>query len=145
MVEIEVNQKVGKRIAKTFWLRLAKKTFQVLNFKKQLKVSLAIIAEEEIKRLNKAYRSIDKVTDVLSFSEKETKMVFPGEKKESLGEILICYPQALRQAKENKKPLKEELALLFVHGLLHLLGYDHKKEKEARKMRQLEEKILSSN
>jgi len=141
MVELEINQKLGKKIPKIFWLKLASKTLKLLKNKNQLKISLAIISEAEIKKYNKIYLGHNRVTDVLSFGEKQVRSKFPDDKN-FLGEILICYTQAARQAKKNGQAIKEELALLFVHGLLHLLGYDHQKIKEAVIMKELEENIL---
>ncbi|TSC96374.1 MAG: putative rRNA maturation factor, partial [Parcubacteria group bacterium Athens1014_10] len=61
---------------------------------------------------------------------------------EDVKEIIICYPQAKRQAKEKKHSIKKEIEILLIHGLLHLLGYDHQKEKDALKMERLEKRLL---
>jgi len=142
MIEMEVNQKVGLKIAKSFWIKLARKTLTSVRFKKTVKISLALVGEKEIKKYNKVYRKIDKVTDVLSFAEEKSDVIFPQDKG-YLGEILICYPKAKKQAKLNQKSLADELSLLFVHGLLHLLGYDHKRKNQADLMHKLEGKIIS--
>ncbi len=120
-----------------------KKIVKTLNFRPAGQISLALGDSKTIQRLNKIYRGKNQVTDVLSFSESEepTRKIatfFPGY----LGEIIICYPQAVKQAKKQQKSLKSELELLFVHGVLHLLGYDHEERGENQVMRGLEKKIL---
>ena len=101
-------------------------------------VEVTIVGEKKIKALNLKYRGKDKVTDVLSFSWLEGGKM-PGD---FLGQIFICYPQIVRQAEEYKVSVEEEFARMLVHGLLHLVGYDHVKENEAKKMFVLQEKII---
>ncbi len=101
-------------------------------------VEVTIVGEKKIKALNLKYRGKNLVTDVLSFSWLEGGEM-PGD---FLGQIFICYPQIVRQAKEYKVSVEEEFARMLVHGLLHLVGYDHVKENEAKKMFVLQEKII---
>ncbi len=110
---IEVN-KQGEKVDFAWLGTLEKILKRHLHLSK--KISVAIVTESEIRRLNKVYRHKDKVTDVLSFSL---------ETQDFLGEVVICLPQARLQAKENKHSLKAELQFLTIHGILHLLGYDH--------------------
>lgn len=94
-------------------------------FKQKIKnrsISLALVSSKEIRRCNRIYRQKDEVTDVLSFSL---------QTKEILGEVLICLVQARKQAKDKHQTLQSELKLLVVHGILHLLGYDHEVSKQA--------------
>ena len=107
--------------------------------KKELKVnkqiSLALVDKKEIKKFNKVYRKKDNITDVLSFTLDDEYV---------LGEIIICLEQARKQAKEKKETLKSELQLLTVHGILHLLGYDHEKGfKYAKEQEKKEQEILN--
>lgn len=111
-----------------FFNSLAKATFKHLKLKNDLEVSLAFISSKKIKDYNRIYRQKDIVTDVLSFSE--------------VNEILICYSEAKKQAKDNKTSIKREAGWLFVHGLLHLLGYTHETQKKYQKIVQLQEEIL---
>lgn len=144
MISFEINQQTGKKVAKTLWSTALKKIIKTLNFKKSGQLSLALVDSRAIKQLNKIYRQQDKVTDVLSFSEINSKKFGPrSTTKNYLGEVIICYPQAIKQAKERKIKLENELELLFIHGVLHLFGYDHEKSKEAEVMRRLERKILA--
>ncbi len=96
-------------------------------------LSLVFITPAVIRQLNAQYRRHDKVTDVLSFTYQAKPIV---------GELFICLDQALKQAKRRNHSLTKEMNLLFVHGLLHLAGYDHMKSNERRIMRGLEKKIL---
>ncbi len=103
--------------------------------------SIIFVSEEEIQKINKEYRHIDKVTDVISFA------LFDGEEKKEevtslLGDIYICIPRMIDQAKEYGHSEKRELSFLVVHGLLHLLGYDHMTKEEEKIMFQIQEEIL---
>ena len=133
--------------------KVAEETLKVAKFKKPIEISLVITGEERIRSLNKKYRKIDKITDVLSFgltdgfagglhSSAET-MEPTTNKIIYLGEIFICYPQVVKQAKQKKHTIKKELAILLIHGILHLLGYDHRGDYEDSEMKILEEKILN--
>ncbi|MDD5749249.1 MAG: rRNA maturation RNase YbeY [Patescibacteria group bacterium] len=97
-------------------------------------VSIALLSDKEMKELNRVYRGKDKATDVLSFSLAAS---------DELGEVLISVNQARQAAKEKKQSLKSQLQLLTVHGILHLLGYDHERSaQEAKQQTKLEEEIL---
>lgn len=128
--------------------KLVKKVVTVFDrsadLKKRNYFSLALVDGRTIRKWNKAYRGKDKMTDVLSFAQRESENVFAGDERE-LGEILICLPVAKRQAKEYGFSLDYELARLLVHGLAHLAGYEHEgvSERTAVKMRNFEEKILN--
>lgn len=105
-------------------------------------ISLSIVSSEKIQEINRDYRNIDRPTDVISFAYQE-------EGNEDLplidlGEILICLDVAKKQSIEFNHSYKRELAFLFIHGTLHLLGYDHMEEKEAEEMFALQNDILNS-
>ncbi len=104
-------------------------------------VLLALISDAEMKKLNRRYRAKNSTTDVLSFRTEESEMRFPKE-DESLGEVLISYSQAKKQAKERGHSVARELTILAVHGLAHLAGYTHDADREAKKMGKLEKKVL---
>ena len=111
-----------------------------------VELSLIITSDEEVHKLNRDYRGIDSTTDVISFALSEnkddTEFITPPDRISRLGEVIISYPQAASQARENKQTIKAELAWLVVHGLLHLLGYDHQDDKSEAIMRKREDKIL---
>jgi probable rRNA maturation factor len=106
-------------------------------------LSLVFCDNSTIQVLNRDYRGKDKATDVLSFPQLEN--VQKGERVESLGDLVISVEKTIEQAKERKHSFDTELWRLLVHGLLHLLGYDHEKVpvREARRMRRKEDEILT--
>ncbi len=105
-------------------------------------LSLTIVDPEEIQRLNNMYRGVDSVTDVLSFPQFEDKTYLPQEGEICLGDVVICDDKVRRQAAEYGHSYERELVYLFVHSLLHLLGYDHMEEDEKAVMRGREEEIM---
>lgn len=115
---------------------------QVHNLEENCEVSVTFVEDEEIQFLNREYRNIDSVTDVLSFAldEGENFPQAPGE--HLLGDIIISVPRAALQAKDYNHSLERELAYLLIHGFLHLLGYDHMQEDDKAEMRAQEELIL---
>jgi len=110
-------------------------------------VSLVFTDSETVQRLNRDYRGADEPTDVLAFymlPQKGTDSSFalPPDSVAHLGEVIISYPQAAEQAREQEHSLERELALLVIHGILHLLGYDHEEPEEEGKMRERERELL---
>jgi probable rRNA maturation factor len=110
---------------------------------KNVEIGLNLVEESRIRELNRKYRNKNEVTDVLSFPLEETRLkkydILP------LGDIFICLEIAQRQADEMDIPLNQELARLVVHGLLHLLGYDHEISfTDEKKMIDLQEEILQT-
>ena len=120
--------------------------FSVLNVEANYEVDVSLVDDETIHAINRDYRKVDRVTDVISFAFNDDKSeegkIEGNEVPRMLGEIFICVPQALRQAKEIGNSEEREMCFLFCHGLLHLLGYDHMKEEDAKIMFPLQEKIL---
>lgn len=109
-------------------------------------VSVLITDNLFIHELNLRYRGQDKPTDVLSFALNETSEEEPDfleEETNILGDIVISLEQAALQSKEYGHTLERELGYLVAHGMLHLLGYDHKDEEERKVMRNKEEKIMT--
>ena len=108
-----------------------------------LVVSVAITDDETVRELNRRYRGEDASTDVLSFGlDSDEKFVAVPGADVQLGDVVISYPTARRQAREAGHSLDDELAHLLVHGVLHLLGYDHETPREAKAMRAREEALL---
>lgn len=102
-------------------------------------VSVDLIGDRRMRRLNRCYRGIDSTTDVLAFPMREAG----GPPSPLLGDVVISVPRAARQAAEREHSLDHELATLLIHGVLHLLGFDHERsEYEARRMRRKESAIL---
>lgn len=104
--------------------------------------SIIFVDDKEIKRINKEYRGIDKVTDVISFALEDTSDNINNDIR-ILGDIYICIPRMLEQATYYGHSIKRELSFLTVHGMLHLLGYDHMKEEDEKVMFGLQELVLN--
>ena len=130
MSNIEINNQTKKKINKKYIKLILKKILSIV--KKKINISVALVNEKQIKRLNKEYRQTNKVTNVLSFSGLELK----GEKIPQ-GEIIICWPVLKKEAKIYGHPIKEELKIILVHSVLHLLGFKH-----GKKMRKKEKELL---
>lgn len=107
-------------------------------------ISLTLVEPEEIRRLNSLYRETDKVTDVLSFPQFEDKSQFPASGEICMGDVVICSPVAVEQAERFGHSFEREFVYLFVHSLLHLLGYDHMDEEERAVMREKEENTMEA-
>lgn len=107
-------------------------------------VEFVLTNDVEIHKLNREYRSKDAPTDVLSFAWEESEELFPGE-DQMLGQIIVSLDRAKEQAKEYGHSLEREMAFLSIHGLLHLLDYDHEiGPAEEKQMRKREKEILDS-
>lgn len=97
-----------------------------------LTVSVLLCDDATIRRLNRKYARRDRATDVLSFSMREGAAILGAPRL--LGDIVISLPTAIRQAKSNRRNLSEEVNMLLAHGLLHLLGFDHRSRIDRRRM-----------
>lgn len=138
---LEITNLTSSFFETDFLKKIAKEVLK--NEKKSGKVSLVFVGPNRMKRLNFQYKKKNRVTDVLSFPGKaKNDFVFPPEEQNELGEIVICLREIKKRAKRNKSDFKKELALTFIHGLLHLCGYDHQKPKEKEIMEKKEENYL---
>lgn len=104
--------------------------------------SIIFVDNEKIHELNKQFRGVDRPTDVISFAFEDAEEEFLSTIR-VLGDIYISIPKMQEQAKEYGHSEKRELAFLVVHGLLHLLGYDHQTEEEEKVMFQIQEEMLN--
>jgi len=123
---------------------ILKKILKILGIDKKNEISFLFTDDAGIKELNSKYRGINKATDVLSFAfEEDDCDMFPvlGDVK-ILGDIIISTETARRQAKEANHDIEREIAILMVHGILHLLGYDHIKDEEYGLMHEKELEII---
>ena len=106
-------------------------------------LSIIFVSSNEIQEINKTYRNIDRITDVISFALEDNKEKIVGDR--ILGDIYLCIDKMKEQAIEYGHSEKRELSFLVCHGLLHLLGYDHVNSKEEEKvMFDLQDEILNS-
>lgn len=106
-------------------------------------LAIRLVDDREGRALNQHYRSKDYATNVLSFPAELPEGLPKGVKLPLLGDLVICAPVVAREAAEQDKPLNAHYAHLTVHGVLHLLGWDHEDDKEAEAMEQLEREILA--
>lgn len=157
---LEIRNFTQNEIDEKFFKKIIETILKEIDIKEKTEISLAIVGNGRMRKLNKIYRGKNRVTDVLSFDNKSVlpylekafprirkgeniKFIDPPDKIKRLGEIIICYPQAKKQAKKLNHSLKEEVAILLIHGMLHLLGYNHEQnEKEAKKMKEKEDIIF---
>lgn len=105
-------------------------------------VSLTIVSPEEIQQLNREYRQVNRVTDVLSFPQYVSPDEIPADSMYLLGDVVICMEQAVKQAEAYGHSIQRELVYLFVHSIFHLFGYDHMEEEEKQAMREAEEAVM---
>jgi len=105
-------------------------------------VSVVFVSEEYMQYLNNLYRQIDSPTDVLSFAMQEGESLAGMEEELILGDVVVALAVAEKQAVEQGHSLEQEVACLVVHGVLHLLGYDHMTDEEEAAMRSSEKEIL---
>ncbi|MCX6745572.1 MAG: rRNA maturation RNase YbeY [Candidatus Parcubacteria bacterium] len=124
--------------------KIITKAALILKVKQNLELTVLIVNNQEIKKLNKKFRHKNKVTDVLSFGQKEGRqLILPPEGKNYLGDIIIAYAQVKRQAKALKTSGKKEFGLILVHGFLHLLGYEDESQASNLKMQKKQDYILA--
>ena len=128
----------------------------------QLQLGVVIADDDTLRQLNRDYRGSDEVTDVLSFAWDHAghwegdsppphadgipsglEFPVPSDAPRPLGEVIASYPQAQRQARAQGRPAEEELALLLVHGILHLVGHDHLEPDQEAEMKSREREALS--
>ena len=132
------------------WLQhIAKQVLITQDTGSNMELSLVITGQERVQQLNYRYRGKDEPTDVLAFSALEEvekdfpPFIPPPDGVRHLGEVIISYPQAAIQAKERRHSQKKEIVILIIHGVLHLLGYEHDKPGLKRQMTTRETEIIS--
>ncbi len=126
------------------WLNQTLTLLPEPNLSKPLIVGVRIVDEEESAQLNKHYRQKDYATNVLSFSSELPEAVLDSLDEIPLGDLAICAPVVARESEEQHKPLQAHWAHIFIHGLLHLHGFDHVVDADAEQMEALEVKILET-
>ena len=143
-LNLEINNQSKSPIKKAFFEVVWKMAFadKAINMpaSKKFNLSLALVSKAEIKKINRIWRKKNAVTDVLSFAEfKSLKEIKASKEREIfLGEIILCYDDIKAYAEKNGLKIKAELAQVFLHGILHLLGFHHGKTMFA-----LQDKLLT--
>lgn len=130
-----------------YFLNIAKTIFSHLKLEGYFIFEINLVSVEEIHRINREYRNIDRPTDVISFAfeddfEGETKIQSQEGLPRDLGEIFICSEVCVNQAKEYGHSIDREMSFLACHGLLHLLGYDHMEKEDEVVMFGIQDKIM---
>jgi probable rRNA maturation factor len=130
------------------WLQgVAEQVLMAHGVSSNVELGLVIATQERVQQLNRSYLGRDEPTDVLAFSMLPTggapPFVAPPDGVLHLGEVVISFPQAVIQAEEHGHPVKREIAILIIHGVLHLLGYEDEKPELKLQMAAREEEILS--
>lgn len=130
MSKIEITNLTKNQLDETYLKNISEKILKILDQGQKIGISLVIVDRNRMRSLNKKYRGKNQVTDVLSFpfqkgARGKEKFIEPLEEIQFLGEIIICYPQAKKQAKEFGHSLQKELTIILIHGILHLIGYHH--------------------
>jgi probable rRNA maturation factor len=146
-IEIFVEEEFHGLVDEGRVRRIAQTVLKAEGVTTPYEVSLVFTDSKKVKQLNRDYRRVDEPTDVLAFymlpqKGADSSFALPPDGITRLGEVIISYPQAAEQAKEQGHSPEKELALLIIHGILHLLGYDHEEPEEETKMRARERELL---
>lgn len=156
MINIKCNKKL--KYLEGYYNNLLNEVVKTFNITNEIEINVEFVSRLAIKKLNKQFRNINKVTDVLSFPTLELKMplenmllkqnfvddINPETNNIMLGDIYICFNRVKKQAKEYGHSVLRESCYLFLHGVLHLLGFDHIKEEDKTEMRKYEELVLNN-
>lgn len=151
-MQVEINTQPEKLLlpsrTEEILRTVLQKTADLLELDEEAEVSVLVVDNDTIRELNRDYRHKDSATDVLSFPLEEEMedngepTVIGGPSERILGDIVISIDKTVEQAEEYGHSIERELAFLAVHGLLHLLGYDHEKDAQAKKIMRSEEKRI---
>jgi probable rRNA maturation factor len=146
-IEVSVEEEFRGLVNRGWVKKMVLQVLKAEGVSSPYEVSLVFTDSETVRELNRDYRGVDAPTDVLAFYVLPRKggddsFILPPDGVTRLGEVIISYPQAVEQAKEQGHSTQRELALLIVHGILHLLGYDHAEPDEESKMRERERGLL---
>ena len=145
---IDISNDVESTIdVKATWLRrVIRSALASAGQRGAVEVGLLLTGDDGVRRLNRDYRGEDRTTDVLAFALEESEVAFPrpSDALPTLGQVVVSYPQAVRQAAEYGHTVEREVAFLVVHGLLHLLGFNHQRPDDEARMLSKQEAILTS-
>ncbi|MEE3142434.1 MAG: rRNA maturation RNase YbeY [Chloroflexota bacterium] len=167
-IDISVDEPYQQELSEV-WLRTVMEAalVEALPQGEPAQVGLVVTDDKTVQELNRQFRGLDEVTDVLSFSASHSgpwegdpqesdeaspesldsgrlNFVLPPGEPSPLGEVIISFPQTIRQAQERNGPIEQELALLIIHGVLHLVGYDHMEPEDEAQMQAKERSALAA-
>jgi len=153
-INVIIDEEFNTLVEEAWLQTLAGQVLDAEQADKSSELGIVIVGQDEIHRLNRIYLEEDKPTDVISFPlfpEYETALddtgdlpqfVTPPDEEVHLGEVIISYTQAALQAKEHGHSAQREITVLLIHGILHVLGYDHDIPEREQKMKAREADIL---
>jgi probable rRNA maturation factor len=146
-IDIHVDDEFRALVDKGRSRKIVRQVLKAEEASPPYEVSLVFTDSKKVRQLNRDYRGVDQPTDVLAFymhqhTGSDCSFTLPPYGVTHLGDVVISCPQALAQAKEQGHSAQRELALLVIHGVLHLLDYDHEELREAKKMRAREKELL---
>lgn len=146
-MKLLIRYSIAPKPVSSAWIKglsaLVLKRVKGASFEKKAELSVVLTGDGEVRKLNRLFRKKDKTTDVLSFPLLEGKKLKAGDQGSiPLGDVVISVPQTRRQAAQQGRDFRQELALLLTHGILHLLGYDHVTKAEERRMFGLQDRLL---
>ena len=143
-ITVRADSAYRKQVSARCLREAARRTLASESVPDEVELTIVVTGDQEIRDLNRRYRGVDSPTDVLAFGGGETDARFvaaPGESA-CLGDVIVSYPRAKAQARSGGHSVADELQLLVVHGVLHLVGYDHAEPDEKRKMWAAQNKAL---
>jgi len=147
-ISVLIDEGLKGKLKKRWLQSIAEQALAAQGIGDNVELGLVIANGERVRQLNRDYLGRDEPTDVLAFSAKEEagadqSFVHPPDGVLHLGEVIISYPQAVIQAEEYQHPVEREILILIIHGVLHLLGYEHDTPELELKMRAREAETLS--
>jgi probable rRNA maturation factor len=147
-----VPRGLGRRVDKALIQRVTRLALERDRWEKPATLDVHIVDDDEMREINGSRRGVEEVTDVLSFPLFELEpgagirqdfFVLPPDEQVHIGDVVISFPRVAAQAEEAGHSPEREIAFLTVHGVLHLLGYDHETVPDRRRMRRREEEVLA--
>ncbi|MFH1047757.1 MAG: rRNA maturation RNase YbeY [Patescibacteria group bacterium] len=145
LVSTEITGQLPSGVTKSFVNRILAVTYRTAGGTAKVQISVSVVGDKEMRRLNLEHRGKDTTTDVLSFAYQESEEFIDcdnGDENSLLGEIVISAEQVRRQAKQIGRKISAEFALMLIHGVLHLLGYDHVTLEDENEMFCLQQDIM---
>jgi len=145
-VHLRTDSAFAGKVNRSSLRKAVRTTFESAGEKRSGELTLVITDDTQVKELNQAYRGVDAMTDVLAFGDSLEADSFVQSPRVPIyfGDVVISYPRSVEQATIHGHPVEEELSLLVIHGVLHLLGYDHEEESDRERMWQAQSTALAS-
>jgi len=143
-INFDCEEKYKTKEIKKFIEKSVDLILEMLNNKsKRMYLSIFLTNNEKIREINLRFRNINKITNVLSFPQNEERMIYDFEKYLILGDIVLSIEKISSESKEQKKNFWDHFLHMITHSILHLLGYDHENEIDAKMMKKKEDEILT--